>query len=102
MKATNEALDAGIAATKPGNTADDAGFQMATLPIKAGAEGRLPPIEAKLNGDTAKIKPSRGLISSVFVIFSGEYMGWCWLNSYAYQELKRKKSISSQAASISD
>ncbi len=23
MKATNEALDAGIAATKPGNTADD-------------------------------------------------------------------------------
>ncbi len=31
---------------------------MTTVPIKAGAEHRLPPIAVKLNGETAKTKPS--------------------------------------------
>ncbi len=37
-----------------------AGFQSAVQPISAGDVGRLPPIEVKLNGVTAKTKPSRG------------------------------------------
>jgi hypothetical protein len=36
------------------------GFQMTTLPIRAGAVGRLPAIEVKLNGVIAYTKPSRG------------------------------------------
>ena len=30
--------------------ADDAGFQSTVLPMSAGAVGRLPPIDVKLNG----------------------------------------------------
>ena len=41
-------------------TAELAGFQTTVLPIKAGAVGRLPPMAVKLNGVTAKTKPSRG------------------------------------------
>tara|TARA_B100000686_G_C16060965_1_gene604638 strand:- start:46 stop:201 length:156 start_codon:yes stop_codon:yes gene_type:complete len=41
----------------------DAGFQSDTFPIMAGAVGRLPEIEVKLNGETAKTKPSRGRYS---------------------------------------
>ena len=33
--------------------ADDAGFHTTVLPISAGAVGRLPPIDVKLNGVTA-------------------------------------------------
>ena len=36
------------------------GFQITTLPIIAGALGRLPPIAVKLNGVTAYTKPSSG------------------------------------------
>src|SRR4029450_9127466 len=36
------------------------GFQMTTFPINAGAVGRLPAIEVKLNGVMAYTKPSRG------------------------------------------
>ena len=47
-------------------SAVDAGFHTTVLPISAGAVGRLPPIEVKLNGVTAKTKPSSGRYSSVF------------------------------------
>jgi hypothetical protein len=40
------------------------GFQSTTLPINAGAAGRLPPMAVKLNGDTAYTKPSRGRYST--------------------------------------
>jgi hypothetical protein len=36
------------------------------LPINAGLVGRLPPIAVKLNGVTAKTKPSRGRYSMRF------------------------------------
>jgi len=36
------------------------------LPISAGLVGRLPPIAVKLNGVTAKTKPSSGRYSSLF------------------------------------
>ncbi len=36
------------------------GFHSTVLPQSAGAVGRLPPIEVKLNGVTAKTKPSSG------------------------------------------
>ena len=36
------------------------GFQSTTLPISAGAPGRLPPIAVKLNGVTAYTNPSSG------------------------------------------
>jgi len=35
------------------NTADDAGFQSTVLPMSAGAVGRFPAIDVKLNGVTA-------------------------------------------------
>src|SRR5438445_10862000 len=41
-------------------TAVEAGFQTTVLPMIAGAVGRLPPIEVKLNGVTSKAKPSIG------------------------------------------
>src|SRR5437867_7288056 len=41
-------------------TAVDAGFHSTVLPMIAGAVGRLPPIEVKLNGVTAKTNPSSG------------------------------------------
>ena len=36
------------------------GFQMTTLPISAGADGRFPAIAVKLNGVMAMTKPSSG------------------------------------------
>ena len=44
----------------------DAGFQITVLPINAGALVRLPPIAVKLNGLTAKTKPSSGRYSIRF------------------------------------
>ena len=44
----------------------DAGFQITVLPINAGAVGRLPAIEVKLNGVTAYTKPSSGRYSIWF------------------------------------
>src|SRR3972149_2711722 len=47
-------------------TADDAGFQTTVFPMSAGAVGRFPAIDAKLNGVTAKTNPSSGRYSSEF------------------------------------
>src|SRR5437660_4254774 len=47
-------------------TAVEAGFQTTVLPISAGAVGRFPAIDVKLNGVTAKTKPSSGRYSSRF------------------------------------
>ena len=44
-------------------TADEAGFHTTVLPIKAGAVGRFPAMDAKLKGVMARIKPSSGLCS---------------------------------------
>ena len=44
----------------------EAGFQTTVLPISATEVGRLPAIEVKLNGVTAKTKPSRGRYSRRF------------------------------------
>ena len=49
-----------------------AGFHTATLPISAGAVGRLAAIDVKLNGETAKTKPSRGRSSTWFHWPSGD------------------------------
>ncbi len=56
-------------------TAVEAGFQSTVLPIIAGAVGRLPAIEVKLNGVTAKTKPSRARYSTRFHT-PGEESGW--------------------------
>jgi len=47
-----------------GSTADEAGFHTTVFPIKAGLVGRLPAMEVKLNGVTAKTKPSNGRYST--------------------------------------
>ena len=44
----------------------DAGFQTTVLPISAGDVVRLPPMAVKLNGLTAKTKPSSGRYSMRF------------------------------------
>ena len=44
----------------------DAGFQTTVLPIIAGDVVRLPPMAVKLNGLTAKTKPSSGRYSMRF------------------------------------
>ena len=44
---------------QPDSTAVLAGFQMQTLPMSAGAVGRLPAMDVKLNGVTANTNPSR-------------------------------------------
>src|ERR671934_2098733 len=44
----------------------EAGFQRTTLPISAADVGRLPAIAVKLNGVTAKTKPSSGRYSRRF------------------------------------
>ena len=49
---------------QPVKTADEAGFQSTVLPISAGAVGRLPAMEAKLKGVTAKTKPSSARYST--------------------------------------
>ncbi|GIS54072.1 hypothetical protein Ct9H90mP29_11140 [bacterium] len=46
--------------------------KIATLPMSAGAEGRLPAIEVKLNGVIAKINPSRGRYSRWFFTPQGK------------------------------
>ena len=47
-----------------GAHSDDAGFHTTVLPISAGAVGRLPAMLVKLNGVTAKTKPSSGRCST--------------------------------------
>jgi len=58
-----------------GYTALLAGFQIATFPIRAGADGRFAAILVKLNGVTAKTNPSKGRCSMEFFVGSGEYIG---------------------------
>src|SRR5947199_330718 len=48
-----------------------AGLKMTVLPMSIGAVGRLPAIEVKLNGLTAKMKPSSGRYSRRFVAVGG-------------------------------
>jgi hypothetical protein len=76
------------------------GFQTTTLPISAGAVGRLAAIDVKLNGVIASTNPSSGRYSSRFqavLVDPG-----CWVSSSRPKAtLYRQKSISSQAASIS-
>ena len=59
----------------PEYTDEDAGFHKITFPIRAGADGRFPAIEVKLNGDTANTNPSRERYSKLFFIPSGEMRG---------------------------
>ena len=53
-----------------------AGFHTATLPIRAGALGRLPAMLVKLKGVSANTKPSSGRYSTRFQVGCGLYMGW--------------------------
>ncbi len=76
------------------------GFQTTTLPIRAGADGRFAAMAVKLNGVIARTKPSSGRYSIRFHT-PGEETGWSLSSRRAKSTLKRRKSISSQAASIS-
>ena len=76
------------------------GFQITTLPSRAGAVGRLAAIEVKLNGVIARTKPSSGRYSIRFQV-PGEDTGCSASSRRAKCTLNRQKSISSQAASIS-
>ena len=60
----NPAASISFIRCQPVKTADDAGFHRTVLPIMAGAVGRLPAMEAKLKGVTAKTKPSRARYST--------------------------------------
>ena len=46
----------------------EAGFHTTVFPISAGLVGRLPAIDVKLNGVTAKTNPSRARYSTTFHI----------------------------------
>ena len=76
------------------------GFQTTVLPISAGAVGRLPAIAVKLNGVIASTKPSSGRWSIRFQT-PGDEIGCSARICRPKCTLKRRKSISSQAASIS-
>ena len=76
------------------------GFHTTGLPISAGASGRLPAIAVKLNGVIARTKPSSGRWSMRFhtpVLDTGCSVRTCRPKA----TLKRRKSMSSQALSIS-
>ena len=77
-----------------------AGFQTTVLPHIAAEVGRLPPIAVKLKGVTANTKPSNGRHSKRLCM-PGADAGCCLYISLKKCTLKRKKSMSSQAASIS-
>src|SRR6266567_695204 len=76
------------------------GFHTTVLPSSAGADGRLPAIEVKLNGVIASTKPSSGRYSIRFHE-PGEDEGCSASSRRANEALNRQKSMSSQAASIS-
>src|SRR5919201_6415079 len=78
----------------------EAGFQTTVLPIIAGAVGRFPAMAVKLKGVTAKTKPSSGRYSMRFHA-PGEENGCSSYMRVMNHGLKRQKSVSSQAASIS-
>ena len=76
------------------------GFQITTFPIKAGAVGKFPAMDVKLNGVIASTKPSSGRYSIRFHTPIDD-SGWSASSRRAKATLKRKKSIISHAASIS-
>jgi hypothetical protein len=76
------------------------GFQTTVLPMSAGAAGRLPAMAVKLNGVIAYTKPSSGRWSKRFQT-PGDDCGCSPRIRSPNAALKRRKSISSQAASIS-
>ena len=76
------------------------GFHTTVLPMIAGAVGRLPAIEVKLNGVMARTNPSSGRWSMRFHCV-GDETGWSARIRRAKTTLNRQKSMSSQAASIS-
>src|SRR3954453_4838307 len=78
----------------------EAGFQITVLPISAGAAGKFSPIAVKLNGVTAKTNPSSGRYSRRFQKPGLEF-GCSWEKRVMNSKLKRQKSVSPQAASIS-
>jgi hypothetical protein len=51
------------------------------FPISIGAVGRLPAIDVKLNGLTAKTKPSSGLYSNRFQAVPS--LNGCWPSSWS-------------------
>ena len=71
-----------------------AGFHTTVLPISAGAVGRLPAIDVKLNGVIASTKPSSARSSMRFQTPGGE-IGWSSLRWAAKCTLNRQKSTSS-------
>jgi hypothetical protein len=76
------------------------GFQTTVLPMSAGASGRFAAMAVKLNGVMASTKPSSGRWSIRFHT-PAELIG-CWSSTWRPKAtLKRRKSMSSQAASIS-
>ena len=76
------------------------GFHKITLPIKAALAHKFPPIAVKLKGVTEYTKPSKGLYSRILV-FPGPSIGCSLYISVKYETLNLKKSINSQAESIS-
>src|SRR5487761_1040802 len=76
------------------------GFHTTTLPSRAGAVGRFPAIEVKLNGVIASTNPSSGRYSIRFHV-PGADAGCSAISCLAKATLYRQKSIISQAASIS-
>ena len=58
-----------------------AGLNTTVLPMSIGAVGRLAPIEVKLNGLTAKTKPSSGRYSKRFHAVASLY--GCWRSSWS-------------------
>ncbi len=68
--------------------------------MSAGAVGRLPAIDVKLNGVTAYTNPSSGRYSIWFQT-PGELMGCSASSDCAKCGLNRQKSMSSHAESIS-
>jgi hypothetical protein len=79
--------------------ADSAGFQTTVLPRIAGANARLF-MQVKLNGVTARTKPSSGRYSTEFHA-PGWEPGWTSYMWSMFATFARMKSIVSQAASMS-
>ena len=73
------------------------------LPIRAGAVAKFPLMAVKLKGATAATNPSKPRKYMLFSVFTGSPTsnGLYFRASYTNCTLKRKKSMSSHAASIS-
>src|SRR5687768_13315224 len=87
--------------TQLASTDELAGFHTTVLPSTAGVDVRFEPMAAKLNGDSAKMKPSSGRYSVRFHVRGAWAVGCVSYSSLAKWQLKRQKSMDSAAASIS-